>query len=115
MPKRTVVSKPFRNPEFACAHVGREFPRPGRAINRRVWRELGLPDSQSANPIPVCSHAIVNDWRQLWTSGALPVDGVGVTLRGFRKSHHLIRAGPGATILDWKQSGRPKRISLLRA
>jgi hypothetical protein len=24
----------------------------------------------------------------------LPVDGLGVQLRGFRKSHHLIRAGP---------------------
>ena len=31
---------------------------------------------------------------QLWTSGALPVDGLGVQLRGFRKSHHLILAGP---------------------
>jgi hypothetical protein len=31
---------------------------------------------------------------QLWTSGALPVDGLGVQLRRFRKSHHLILAGP---------------------
>jgi hypothetical protein len=32
--------------------------------------------------------------EQLWTSAALPVDGLRVRLRGFRKSHHLIPAGP---------------------
>src|ERR1700739_3521770 len=32
---------------------------------------------------------------QLWTGAGLPVDGLGVRLRGFRKSHHLILAGPG--------------------
>ena len=30
----------------------------------------------------------------LWTAGPIPVDGLGVRLRGFRKSHHLIPAGP---------------------
>jgi hypothetical protein len=30
---------------------------------------------------------------QLWTTLALPVDGLAVALRRFRKSHHLIRAG----------------------
>jgi hypothetical protein len=34
----------------------------------------------------------VNARDQLWTSAALPVDGLGVQLRGFRKSHHLIPA-----------------------
>jgi hypothetical protein len=33
---------------------------------------------------------------QLWTISALAVDGLGVRLRRFRKSHHLIAAGPGA-------------------
>jgi hypothetical protein len=33
----------------------------------------------------------------LWTSAGLAVDGTGVRLRGFRKSHHLIPAGPGGT------------------
>jgi hypothetical protein len=32
--------------------------------------------------------------EELWTSGALLVDGLRVRLRGFRKSHHLIPAGP---------------------
>jgi hypothetical protein len=36
----------------------------------------------------------VNAGEELWTGGALPVDGLPVPLRGFRKSHHLIRAGP---------------------
>jgi hypothetical protein len=41
---------------------------------------------------------VVNDYGgdQLWTSTALSVDGLGVRLRGFRKSHHLIRADPDA-------------------
>jgi hypothetical protein len=34
---------------------------------------------------------------ELWTRLALPVDGPGVQLRGFRKSHHLMPAAPGAT------------------
>src|SRR5260370_22315645 len=38
---------------------------------------------------------IVNGREELWTGRALPVDGHPVRLRGFRKSHHLIRAGPG--------------------
>jgi len=32
--------------------------------------------------------------EELWTSGALLVDGLRVRLRGFRKSHQLIPAGP---------------------
>src|ERR1700744_2998142 len=48
-----------------------------------------------ANPIPVCSQ--INNYArdELWTSRALPVDGLGVRLRGFRKSHQLIPAGAG--------------------
>src|ERR1700759_679307 len=34
--------------------------------------------------------------EELWTSAALPVDGFGVRLRGFRKSHHFGMAGPEA-------------------
>jgi hypothetical protein len=40
--------------------------------------------------------AKVNAREELWTSAALPVDGFRVRLRGFRKSHHLIRAGSEA-------------------
>jgi hypothetical protein len=32
--------------------------------------------------------------EELWTTPLCPVDGLGVRLRGFRKSHHLILAGP---------------------
>jgi hypothetical protein len=34
---------------------------------------------------------------ELWTSAALLVDGLVAALRRFRKSHHLIPAGPGGT------------------
>src|SRR5438876_8829985 len=37
---------------------------------------------------------IIMTREELWTSGALLVDGLRVRLRGFRKSHHLIPAGP---------------------
>jgi hypothetical protein len=49
------------------------------------------------NPIPVCSQ--INNYvvDQLWTSRALPVDGLGVRLRRFRKSHQLILASSGPT------------------
>jgi hypothetical protein len=43
--------------------------------------------------VPVVNHCGSDE---LWTSAALSVDGLGVRLRGFRKSHHLIRAGPDA-------------------
>jgi hypothetical protein len=39
--------------------------------------------------------AKVNAAEELWTSRALPVDGLRGRLRRFRKSHHLIRAGSG--------------------
>jgi hypothetical protein len=48
--------------------------------------------------------AKVNARDQLWTSAALPVDGFGVQLRGFRKSHHLIPASPGRP-KDWATQG----------
>jgi hypothetical protein len=32
---------------------------------------------------------------ELWTGAGLAVDGLGVQLRGFRKSHHLTLAAPG--------------------
>ncbi len=37
--------------------------------------------------------ASISPLDQLWTTRALPVDGLRATLRRFRKSHHLIRAG----------------------
>src|SRR5437899_8392708 len=46
------------------------------------------------NPIPVCSQMNNNDGDELWTSGPFVVDGLGVQLRGFRKSHQLIPASP---------------------
>jgi hypothetical protein len=53
-----------------------------------------LTIAASLNPIPVCSQINNCDRDQLWTSAALAVDGLGVQLRGFRKSHHFIPAGP---------------------
>jgi hypothetical protein len=49
------------------------------------------------NPIPVCSQINNYDRHQLWTSAAFVVDGLGVRLRGFRKSHHFIPASLGGT------------------
>src|SRR5437660_10509515 len=46
------------------------------------------------NPIPVCSQINNYDGDELWTSGPFVVDGLGVQLRGFRKSHQLIPASP---------------------
>jgi hypothetical protein len=55
--------------------------------------------------------------EELWTSGALLVDGLRVRLRGFRKSHHLIPAGPGVTQRDCSRQRRVRqaRIGLRRA
>ena len=39
--------------------------------------------------------AKVNARDELWKISGLPVDVLRVRLRGFRKSHHLIRAGSG--------------------
>jgi hypothetical protein len=44
------------------------------------------------NPIPVCSHINNYDGRSAVDDGPLSVDGLGVRLRGFRKSHQLIPA-----------------------
>src|SRR6202011_3554400 len=71
---------------------------------RRAWqgeprrparREFGAPDSQGNEfRFRFVLMAIVNAREELWTSAALPVDGFAVRLRRFRKSHHLIPAGP---------------------
>src|ERR1700688_1706380 len=49
--------------------------------------------------------------------GGLSVDGVGAPLRRFRKSHHLIPAGPRAARGNAVRSGAPEkaRFGLLRA
>jgi hypothetical protein len=54
--------------------------------------------------------------EELWTSAALPVDGLAVPLHGFRKSHHLNPAGPRA-IGDCRSQRRvmQARVGLLRA
>ena len=65
-----------------------------KAPMRLAWREFAGPDSQRTKPIPVCSQINKYDKDQLWTSAALPVDGLHARLRGFRKSHHLIPATP---------------------
>src|SRR5712664_1807720 len=60
--------------------------------------------------------AIVNASEELWTSRALPVDGLRVRLRGFRKSHHLIPAGPGPSgDCSWQRRVMSARVGLLRA
>src|SRR5260370_39808238 len=46
------------------------------------------------SPIPVCSQINNYDGDELWTSGPFVVDGLGVQLHGFRKSHQLIPASP---------------------
>src|SRR6266566_10072334 len=46
------------------------------------------------SPIPVCSRINNYDGDELWTSGPFVVDGLGVQLHGFRKSHQLMPASP---------------------
>jgi hypothetical protein len=72
---------------------------------RQKWAiEVDKPDSPHANSahrtrmprirfrfVPLLT---IMTREELWTSGALFVDGLRVRLRGFRKSHHLIPAGP---------------------
>jgi hypothetical protein len=41
-------------------------------------------------------HSLTRRPTLLWTARALPVDGLGVRLRGFRKSHHLSHASSGS-------------------
>ena len=83
--------------------------------------ETGAFDANSAcetrktrKPIPVCSHAIVNAYQELWTSGALAVDGLAVALRRFRKSHQLIAAGPGNPSWIGSEAAGQRVLSLLR-
>jgi hypothetical protein len=56
---------------------------------------------------------------ELWTSRALPVDGLGVPLRGFRKSHQFILAGhdPHGAISGLRSAAARQmaRANLLRA
>ena len=74
MPKLTAETKPIR---------------PLTAGIRRA--ELGCREIQFRFVLI----AKVNATEELWTSRALPVDGLRGRLRQFRKSHHLIRAGCG--------------------
>ena len=50
----------------------------------------------SRHPIPICSQVNNYDCDELWTSPGFVVDGLAAQLRGFRKSHHFIPAGPNA-------------------
>jgi hypothetical protein len=60
------------------------------------------------NPIPVCSHPKVNAHEELWTISGLPVDGVRVPLRRFRKSHHFVPASHDPDALDHRRV-QPRR------
>jgi hypothetical protein len=56
---------------------------------------------------------IIRARDQLWTGRALPVDGLPVRLRGFRKSHHLIPTGPGRSgDCSRQRRVRPARVGL---
>jgi len=57
---------------------------------RRVEVSLALRNHKARIRFRFVLAQIVNAERELWTSSALPVDGLAVPLRGFRKSHHLI-------------------------
>jgi hypothetical protein len=64
--------------------------------------------------------AKVNAQRRAVDERALPVDGLAVPLRGFRKSHHLIPAGRDPKLwaireLQWAASVRQARVGVLRA
>ena len=91
-----------------------------KALSRLAAGEFARPDSQEAKPIPVCSQINKYDKDQLWTSAALPVDGLVVRLRRFRKSHHFVPAGPdpdsGRTIGELQSAAtRQVRAGTLRA
>src|SRR5258706_5726769 len=85
--------------ESACRHAARA------RLEAAKWAiEADKPDSPHANSAhrtrtPRIRFRFVllltiMTREELWTSGALLVDGLRVRLRGFRKSHHLIPAGP---------------------
>jgi hypothetical protein len=105
MAKGGRAGKDLWHRESACRHA--ESGRRGRprAWFRSDWepvlhcfagkrRAQKLTIGLRLSPIPVCSQINNYDRDQLWTSAALVVDGLGVRLRGFRKSHHFIPAAP---------------------
>jgi hypothetical protein len=54
--------------------------------------------------------------EELWTGGALVVDGPAVPLRRFRKSHHFMRASfGGAKDCSLQRRVMSARVVLLRA
>lgn len=89
-----------------------------------TWPERSRPDPPDANParrtraprirFRFVLMATVNTREELWTSGALPVDGLRVRLRGFRKSHHLIPAGPKLQGVAVGSGAPDKRVSACR-
>src|SRR6478752_3740536 len=102
------------------------LPEPDRKRQNERLRQA-KPDSPEANPArrTRCQRIrfrfvlllIIMTREELWTSRALLVDGLRVRLRRFRKSHHLIPAGPGATQRECSRQRRvgQARIALRRA
>jgi hypothetical protein len=81
--------------------------------NRLATREFHLPGLA-----PRESDSGLFSWPrdQLWTGGALPVDGPAVPLRRFRKSHHLMQVNfGGARDCGLQRRAISARVGLLRA
>src|ERR1700738_352978 len=87
---------------------GRNIDRPTRVTRTRA-RRTRMPRIRFRFVLI----ADVDAREELWTSGALPVDGQGGRLRGFRKSHHLILAGSRGRSRDcsWQRRDRDKNVS----
>jgi hypothetical protein len=84
--------EPFATAVRNCSSRNSRFNQVGSCRTRveRV-RSAGLARRESDSVL--FTARAVSPLDQLWTTRALPVDGLRPALRGFRKSHHLIRAG----------------------
>src|SRR6266849_4268379 len=107
------ASKHLHHGESACPHVPRASLEAGSNLEKLTAgpAKTGSPRAHPTRRTRAkrirfrfVLMAKVNARDQLWTSAALPVDGLGVQLRGFRKSHHLIPASPGRP-KDWATQG----------
>ena len=79
-------------PEPDCKRQNEQSRRPNRTRATRIRRARTRTPRIRFRFVLIL---IIMTREELWTSRALPVDGLRVRLRGFRKSHHLIPAGPG--------------------
>jgi hypothetical protein len=88
MPGRPGPGKRLWHGESACPHAAKSGSGgDGAGVQK-------LTKCKHAIPIPVCSQINNCDGDQLWKYRAQGCDGLGVQLRGFRKSHQLIPAAP---------------------